>query len=159
PAFVRSIPLEKALHPATVLAYAMNGSPLPALHGAPLRAVVPGWVGDDWIKWLTSIRLDEGEDTGFYMATGYRYPKNPIAPGDAPKPEDMTPMTSLVVKTLIARPSSGQVLAAGKATEIRGVAFAGEDTVAKVDVSIADLDTDARGPTTMAAVLEKPGGL
>jgi len=135
PGFARSIPVEKALHPATLLAWEMNGAPLPLLHGAPLRAVVPGWVGDDWVKWLGSIRVETGEDAGFYMKTGYRMPEPPIKPGETAPPETMKVMTSLVVKSLITRPTDGQVLAAAPSV-IAGLAFAGERTVRAVEVSV-----------------------
>ena len=57
PAFIRSIPLARALDPGTLLAYRMNGEPLTLAHGAPLRLIVPGWAGDHWIKWLTDLRV------------------------------------------------------------------------------------------------------
>jgi DMSO/TMAO reductase YedYZ molybdopterin-dependent catalytic subunit len=152
PPFARSIPLDKATHPATLLAYAMNGAPLPILHGAPLRAVLPGWVGDDWVKWLVSIRVEEGEDPSFYMQTGYRLPKTPVLPGQVVKPEDMAPMAGLVVKSLITKPAEGQVLAMTP-TAVTGIAFAGEDTVAKVDVSMDG------GTTWRAVTLDPSSGL
>jgi len=135
PSFARSLPIEKALHPSTILAWEMNGEPLSLLHGAPLRAVVPGWVGDDWVKWLGSIRVEPAEDAGFYMKTGYRMPDPPIKPGEVAPPERMRVMTSLVVKSLITRPTDAQVLAAAP-TVIAGVAFAGERTVRGVEVSV-----------------------
>jgi sulfite oxidase len=136
PQFARSIPLDKALHPATMLAYEMNGAPLPLLHGAPLRAVVPGWVGDDWVKWLRSIRVEPAEDAGFYMKTGYRVPEPPVKPGEAPKPETMRVMTSMVVKALITRPVAGARFAGAAAQgTIAGFAFAGERAVRAVEVS------------------------
>jgi DMSO/TMAO reductase YedYZ molybdopterin-dependent catalytic subunit len=133
PVFARSIPLDKALHPATLLAYEMNGAPLPLLHGAPVRAVVPGWVGDDWVKWLRSIRVEADEDAGFYMKSGYRMPDPPVKPGEAPKPDTMRVMKSMVVKALITRPLGGARLAGGGM--IAGVAFAGERAVRSVEVS------------------------
>lgn len=152
PAFARSLPLAKALHPATLLAFAMNGAPLSTLHGAPLRAVVPGWVGDDWVKWLRSVRVEAAEDPGFYMRTGYRMPEPAVTPGQAPAPEQMRVMTSLVVKSLITRPVTGARLAAAPTT-IAGVAFAGERSVRSVEVS---LDGGARW---QPAVLDPPRGL
>ena len=55
PAFVRSIPLDRARDPMTILALRMNGEPLPALHGGPVRLVVPGWAGNNWSKWVRRI--------------------------------------------------------------------------------------------------------
>src|SRR5439155_3708089 len=67
PRFVRSIPLARALDPGTLVVSHMNGAPLSLGHGAPFRLVVPGWAGDHWVKWLTSIRVQTGEAEGFYM--------------------------------------------------------------------------------------------
>ncbi len=135
PSFIRSIPLEKALHPDTLLALEMNGRPLPAYHGAPVRLVVPGWVADDWIKWLTVLELSPEEPKGFFYETGYRFPVTPGAPG-APVPADqMKPMTRLNVKSILGSPDGGQVLRRG-VHEIVGVAFSGEAGVARVEVSV-----------------------
>jgi hypothetical protein len=152
PPFARSIPMEKAMHPSTILAYAMNGAPLSLLHGAPLRLVVPGWVGDDWIKWLTSIDVGAEPDAGFFQRVGYRAPKTPVTPGAAVKPEDTESLTTLVVKSIITKPSDGGTIAAGK-TAITGIAFAGEDAVAKVEVSVDG------GASFRAATLDPPKGL
>jgi sulfite oxidase len=152
PLFARSLPLDKALHPATLVAYEMNGAPLSILHGAPLRAVVPGWVGDDWVKWLRSVRVEAAEDPGFYMQTAYRLPEPAVAPGETPPPEQLRAMTALVVKSLITRPVAGARLAAAPST-IAGLAFAGERSVRAVEVS---LDGGARW---QPAALDPPRGL
>ena len=81
PLFTRSIPLEKALHPDTILAYDMNGRPLPLLHGAPLRVITPGWMADSCTKWLTEITVQAEESKGYYMQTAYRVPIRPVEPG------------------------------------------------------------------------------
>jgi len=86
PDFQRSIPIAKALHPATLLAYEMNGETLPVEHGFPLRVVVPGWAGDSWIKWVTSITVLNREHDGFWMARAYRHPGRAVRPGTAVPP-------------------------------------------------------------------------
>ena len=68
PLFIRSIPLEKALHPDTILAYEMNGQALSVLHGAPLRVITPGWMAESCIKWLTDIVVRVDEAAGYYMS-------------------------------------------------------------------------------------------
>ena len=78
PDFQRSIPLEKALDPNTLLAYEMNAETLPVKHGFPLRVVAPGWAGDSWVKWLTSIRVLDQPHDGFWMKTAYRHPGRPV---------------------------------------------------------------------------------
>ena len=78
PAFLRSIPIARALDPSTLVAWAMNGAPLTLrAHGAPLRLVVPGWAGDHWVKWLSHVGLQKEEASGFYMQTAYKVPGSP----------------------------------------------------------------------------------
>ena len=122
------------MHPDTILAYEMNGQPIPALHGFPLRAIIPGWEGAYSMKWLTHLQVAERESDSFWVATGYRYPVRRIAPGTAVDPKDMAPLTGLVVKSLITRPGDGATLAAGR-IEVAGFAWAGETDIARVDVS------------------------
>jgi len=150
PAYFRSIPLARALDPGTILATGMNGEPLPRLHGGPIRLVVPGWAGNHWIKWLRKITVASVEAPGFYMQTGYKIPKVPGAPGVDPKPADLVPVTTLNVKSLIARPIEGATLAAGR-VEVKGVAWTGEGTVAKVEVA-----TGPDAPWAPATLLGAP---
>jgi len=131
PKFIRSIPIEKARRDV-LLAWEMNGKPLSILHGAPLRAVVPGWAGDHWVKWLRGIRVSDAEDPGFYMQTAYKFPTEPIPPGG--KPAQVKTLTVIPVKSLIARPVEGAVLAAGQQV-IQGVAFGGAGPIARLEVS------------------------
>ena len=81
PDFVRSLPIEKALDRDTLLAYEMNGEPLPVPHGFPLRAVVPGWEGAYSVKWLTHIQVSGEDYDGPFVQSGYRYPRRPVVPG------------------------------------------------------------------------------
>jgi DMSO/TMAO reductase YedYZ molybdopterin-dependent catalytic subunit len=140
PDFQRAIPIAKALHPSTLLAYEMNGETLPAEHGFPLRVVVPGWAGDSWIKWVTSITVLNREHDGFWMARAYRHPGRAVQPGTAVPPEQMQPVTSLRVKSVIAEPrATGGVItaAAGTPIVIRGTAWSGDaGPVTSVDVSV-----------------------
>ena len=71
----------------------MNGEPLPDLHGAPARLIVPGWAGDHWMKWLVRLAPQPEAQKGFYMDVAYRFPKKPGEPGVAFKPDEMTPVT------------------------------------------------------------------
>jgi sulfite oxidase len=135
PAFLRSLPLERALDPTTLVATHMNGKPLTAAHGAPFRLVVPGWGGQHWLKWLQRIVASPTEAEGFFQRTAYRIPKTPVAPGTAVKPEDTVAATVMPVRSVIARPSDGAALKKGP-QEIVGVAFSGEAAIATVEVSI-----------------------
>jgi DMSO/TMAO reductase YedYZ molybdopterin-dependent catalytic subunit len=134
PLFIRSIPLKKALHPDTILAYEMNGRPLPLLHGAPLRVITPGWMAESCIKWLTDVVVREDESKGYYMQTAYRIPAKAVAPGVSPNGQVMLPVETMVVKSLIASPSEGAYVGQGSVT-IQGVAWSGETAIAKVEVS------------------------
>ena len=134
PLFIRSIPLEKALHPDTLLAYEMNGRPLPLLHGAPLRVVTPGWMAESCIKWLTDIIVRDDEAKGYYMQTAYRLPVTGIQPNSGLPGTSMVPVEAMVVKSLISAPVEGAVVGQGP-TMIRGVAWSGEASIAKVELS------------------------
>jgi DMSO/TMAO reductase YedYZ molybdopterin-dependent catalytic subunit len=134
PDFVRQVPIDKAMHADTILAYDMNGQPIPVLHGFPLRAIVPGWEGAYSVKWLTSLRVLDKEFDGFWVATGYRYPTKRVAPGSTVDPKDMAPLTGLAVKSLITRPLEGAIVTPGK-VDVAGFAWAGETDIARVDIS------------------------
>jgi DMSO/TMAO reductase YedYZ molybdopterin-dependent catalytic subunit len=134
PPFIRSIPIEKALDGDTIIATHMNASPLTKHHGFPARALVPGWIGAASCKWLTEIKVLDAEFVGNFMSPGYRLPNQPIKPGDAVKPEDTHPLTALTVKSVIAGPSDGTTVKAGKLA-VHGAAWAGEADVVKVEIS------------------------
>jgi len=128
-AFARSLPLGKARAPEVLLAYGMNGEPLPAAHGFPLRAVVGGWYGMASIKWLTRILVVEQPFQGFYQSLDYTYweRQNGLP--------TLKPITAMQVKSAIARPARGEVVAAGSKYVVRGAAWAGESAVARVELS------------------------
>jgi hypothetical protein len=126
PDFQRSIPVAKALDSATLLAFEMNGDTLPIEHGFPLRVVAPGWAGDSWIKWVTSITVLNKAHDGFWMARAYRHPGRPVAPGTIVPPEKMQPVTSLRVKSVISDPIDGAAVIDRRRTVIRGVAWGGD---------------------------------
>jgi sulfite oxidase len=134
PPFIRSIPIEKALDSDTLIATHMNGSPLTKHHGFPARALVPGWIGAASCKWLTEIKVLESEFVGNFMSPGYRFPNQPVKPGDAVKPEDTHPLTALNVKSVISGPSDGTAIRAGRCN-VHGAAWAGEADIVKVEVS------------------------
>jgi DMSO/TMAO reductase YedYZ molybdopterin-dependent catalytic subunit len=83
PSYVRSIPMDRALDPTTLVSFAMNGASLPELHGGPLRLVVPGWAGNHWMKWLATIRIAAEAATGFFMDPAYRMPTSSGSSGPA----------------------------------------------------------------------------
>lgn len=154
PAFLRSLPIERAMDPSTILAYRMNGEDLTLAHGAPLRLVVPGWAGDHWVKWLVSVRAQKEEAPGFFMQTAYRMPIEPVEPGASVPPEKTRPATTFPVKSVIARPGGapGEKRPVGP-QEVVGLAFSGVAPIDKVEVSIDG------GKTFAPAKLEGEAGV
>ncbi len=134
PPFIRSIPIEKAIDADTLIATYMNGAPLTQHHGFPARVVTPGWAGAASCKWLTEITVLDKPADGNFMIPGYRMPNTPVKPGEAVKPEDTHSVMGLTVKSLIAAPSDGAKLKPGK-QEIKGVAWAGEADITKIEIS------------------------
>lgn len=135
PQFMRSIPIEKALDPDTLVATHMNGEKLPKHHGFPARILTPGWIGAASTKWLTEITVLDHEFDGNYMKPGYRIPTRALAPGEDLKPDDVTvPVTRLNVKSVIANPGDGSTARTG-IIPIHGAAWAGEADVTRVDIS------------------------
>lgn len=134
PAFIRSIPIDRARHEDTLVAFKMNGEPLPVLHGGPARIVVPGWFANNWTKWIRKLVVSSEEAPGVYMQSGYRIPKSPVPPGVDPDPEDLVPVTTMNVKSLISAPLADAPLKNGP-VEIRGVAWTGDGHVVKVELS------------------------
>jgi sulfite oxidase len=131
-----SIPLEKALHPDTLLAYAMNGEPLPPTHGFPLRALIPGYIGARSVKWLTQITVQTEQSDNYYQAHAYR-----LYPASA-EPENLdvesgAMLGALPVTSVITSHEPGAALKAGACT-VSGYAYAGEREIIRVEVSTDD---------------------
>lgn len=124
--FERSLPAGDALGAGALLAYAMNGRPLPARHGYPLRLVVPGWYGMASVKWLTEIQVTAEPFRGFFQGEHYVYERGGVR----------EPVRLQQVRALITRPGAGEELARG-ALIVRGVAWSGAAPIDRVDVSVA----------------------
>ncbi|MCH7801646.1 MAG: molybdopterin-dependent oxidoreductase, partial [Chloroflexi bacterium] len=123
-----SIPIAKATHPDTLLAYEMNGEPLPPPHGFPLRLLVPGWYGMTSIKWLVGIHVLDHEFQGFYQKQRYmtmNEPGSEIA---------YTAYTTMKIKSIITNPAPGEIVPTGDYI-VAGKAWSGEDDVVKVEIS------------------------
>ncbi len=134
PDFIRSIPIEKALDPDTLVATKMNGAPLTIEHGFPARALVPGWLGAASVKWLIEIRVIEREFEGNFMKPGYRFPVRAVPPGGEISPDETATITALPVKSVIARPGDGSRWK-GAPIRIAGAAWVGDAEITRVDVS------------------------
>jgi len=126
--FIRSIPLDKALS-STLLAYEMNGQPLPLEHGYPLRALALGWTGANCVKWLHRIEVLDRPFEGFFMDKVYRV----FQKGEDPISGEV--VKGIQVKSIIVEPAKDQILSAG-IVPVRGAAYAGEAGIEKVEVSV-----------------------
>jgi DMSO/TMAO reductase YedYZ molybdopterin-dependent catalytic subunit len=136
PALARGLPMVKALAPETLIAFAMNGEPLPHLHGGPLRIVAPGYPGSAWQKWLDRISLRPFEHDGEKMrGTDYRLPVAPLRPGEKPDPGDFAVITDMPVKSLITTPVDGFSARAGERLKVGGFAWSGAVRLAAVELS------------------------
>jgi hypothetical protein len=148
PDFIKSIPVWKAMEDTTLIAYEMNGQPLPHFNGFPARLVLPGWTGTYWVKHLTSISAATKPFGNFWMSAAYRIPlgKFPVvARFISQETAANTPITEMVVNSLIASPADGATVQAG--TPLVGVAWDGGYGIRTVEIS-----TDG-GKTWIAAAL------
>lgn len=135
PPLSRGVPIGKAMDPNNLIAFGMNGAPLPPPHGAPLRLVIAGWPGSCSQKWLRRIRLRGDVHDGPGMTGGsYRVPARPVAPGERVPEGAMTILGAMPVKSLITTPETGLSIR-GRALTAAGHAWAGDGAVARVDVS------------------------
>lgn len=124
--FSRTIPLAKAVHPDTLIAYQMNGEKLPVNHGFPVRALIPGWYGMDSVKWLRRVDVLTDDEPGQEYVRQVRS----LLAGRRPAGG----VTAMQVKSAFSRPLNGAILV-GRRFTIRGAAWAGENRVRKVEVS------------------------
>jgi DMSO/TMAO reductase YedYZ molybdopterin-dependent catalytic subunit len=140
PDFVKSLDVTRVIEdPDVLVAYQMNGAPLPMLNGYPARLVVPGWYATYWVKHLTAIELVDQPFEKFWMKPGYRIPDNAcgcVPPGTAPA--RTVPINRMSVRSFIASPSPGARVAPGRAVTLKGVAFDGGAGIREVDVSDDD---------------------
>jgi len=134
----RGVPIEKAMSPYNLIAFQQNGADIHPMNGAPLRLVIPGWPGSTSHKWLTRVQLrDQVHDGPKMTGQSYRVPKHPVAPGEEVPDEDFVIIESMPVKSLITSPAPGvQVSADQPELEVRGHAWAGDNKVSAVDLSI-----------------------
>ena len=125
--FERSLTVRDAVDSDALLAYAMNGQPLPVRHGHPLRLVVPGWYAVASVKWLTDIRLTADPFDGYFQTSHYVRERAGAR----------EPVRLQKVRYVITRPGDGQRFPVG-ALIVRGVAWSGAAPIARVEVSVAD---------------------
>jgi DMSO/TMAO reductase YedYZ molybdopterin-dependent catalytic subunit len=126
--FARSLPLRKALHPDTLLAYRMNGELLAPSHGFPVRLFVPGWYGVASVKWLARVEVLDHPFRGYFQSTKYTVGRR------AMDGVETVAVGAMAVKSQILRPRAGEELGLG-GNRVFGAAWAGEEAVAAVEVS------------------------
>jgi sulfane dehydrogenase subunit SoxC len=130
--YARSLPLDEILAGEAILAYEVNGVPLPPQHGFPLRLVVPGWYGMTSVKWLARISVLDAPFDGYQMREGYRFRRD--------EDEDGEPVERVRLRSLMIPPgipeflTRSRVLAAGPC-ELEGRAWSGDAEIVAVDVS------------------------
>ena len=126
--FARSLPLEKALHPDTIIAYEYNNQPIPFKHGYPLRLIVPQWYGMASVKWIKQITITDSNFKGPFQSIDYVYYPHKESNNDA------MPVTNINVNSTIQKPLDMDSLNTGKHL-IRGIAWTGKGYITKVEVS------------------------
>jgi len=136
PDFMKSLDVDHARDGEVMIAYAMNGKPLPLLNGFPLRLVVPGWYSTYWVKMLNDIEVLDRLDDNFWMTKAYLIPDTPYA-NVAPDQTGvkMVPINRMVPRSFITNLTDGQRVAAGKPLIVRGIAFGGDAGVRDVKIS------------------------
>jgi sulfite dehydrogenase (cytochrome) subunit A len=139
PRFEKSLPIDRARDGEVLIAYEMNGAPLPMLNGFPIRLVVPGWYSTYWVKSLTSITVLEQPLKTFWMDTAYRIPDNGGAEETPQQLSKVTvPLTRMAVRSIFVKPEPKEQLRAGQSYTLQGVANDGGSGIRKVEVSMDD---------------------
>ena len=128
--FQRSLPLREAFNEDVILAYRMNGRPLPRIHGFPIRVIVPRCYGVASVKWLTKIEVLAEPFRGWFQTEQYVY-------SDAGK-QHVEPVSQMRVKSLIVEPREDAVLRHGRSYAVSGLAWSGFGEVTKVEVRFND---------------------
>lgn len=136
PDFIKSLDMDIALSADVIIAYSMNGAPLPLLNGYPVRLVVPGWYATYWVKMLDDVEVIGEVDESFWMKPAYRIPDDPCActePGQ--KPVNTIPINRMDVRSFITSLADGATLQGGRSHEVKGIAFDGGYGIARVLLS------------------------
>jgi DMSO/TMAO reductase YedYZ molybdopterin-dependent catalytic subunit len=139
PDFIKSIPAALAMDENTLVAYEMNGAPLPHFNGFPARVILPGWTGTYWVKHITSVQAVTKPFDGFWMKGAYRVPvgKFPlVARFISQETAVNTPITEMVVNSLITSHADGATVKAGQKVTVSGIAWDGGYGIQTVEVSV-----------------------
>jgi DMSO/TMAO reductase YedYZ molybdopterin-dependent catalytic subunit len=137
PDFMKSLAIDHARDGEVMIAYQMNGEPLPLLNGYPIRLVVPGWYATYWVKMLSDIQVLATADDNYWTSKAYLIPDTPranVTPGE--KGVKMIPINRMVPRSFFTSLQSGATVRRGQQLNLRGIAFGGDAGVAKVLVSL-----------------------
>jgi DMSO/TMAO reductase YedYZ molybdopterin-dependent catalytic subunit len=149
--FLKSLDLSNSVLDECIVAYLMNGEPLPMLNGFPVRLVVPGYFATYWTKCLTWIRVLDAPDENFWMKTGYRIPDTPRGNTTAEEVKAGTvktvPIARFPVRSFLVSPDGSSKVPTGMPVTLRGIAFSGFGRVARVEIS--DDDGKTWAPTKL----------
>jgi sulfite dehydrogenase len=132
PSFRKSLDLNVADGDDVLLAYEMNGEPLPLLNGFPVRLVVPGWFATYWVKMLNDIEVRDAADDNFWMTTAYRIPAAPCGCQDPGTKVPTVPISRLTVRSFITNLAPGASIDRRGNVAVQGIAFDGGSGIAKV---------------------------
>jgi DMSO/TMAO reductase YedYZ molybdopterin-dependent catalytic subunit len=136
PDFVKSLKADRAEDPDILVAYEMNGEPLPMLNGFPVRLVVPGWYATYWLKALSDVAVLPQPFKGFWMDPAYRIPTTPNAVETPDSLAKVTiPINEMNVRSFFTAPDQGSRVARGQACRLEGIAFDGGSGIRRVEVS------------------------
>ncbi|WP_141604047.1 sulfite oxidase [Terrilactibacillus laevilacticus] len=127
--YARSLPIEKAIHPDTIIAYEYNNQPIPFKHGYPLRLIVPQWYAMASVKWIKQIRVIDFNFTGPFQTIDYVYYPN------KENNKDAFPVTTINVNSTIQKPLDMEILNTGKHL-IKGIAWTGNGFITKLEISV-----------------------
>ena len=137
--FMKSLALDNPVVDQCIVAYSMNGEPLPMLNGFPVRLVVPGFFATYWVKSLSWIRVLDKPDDNFWMKTAYRIPDTPrgnTTPEDVQAGKVKTvPINRMPVRSFLISPDGSTKIPTGFPVTLRGIAFSGAGRIVKVEVS------------------------
>jgi hypothetical protein len=150
PDFVKALKLDKAMDDQVIVAYEMNGEPIPFLNGYPLKLVVPGWYATYWVGMLNEIKVYNQPFTCFWMTKAYKVPKG-VTNGNESHDSlanDLVPISKMDVRAIFVSPTPDSIIKSGAPCDIQGLAFDGGDGIAKVELS------EDNGKTWKEATLE-----
>jgi len=141
--YEKALPLDKALDPDTILAWAQNGEYLWHVHGAPVRLIVPGWSGNWWVKWLHQLEVMHTMPRPFYQTEYFVY-------GESAQDPVKPPLQAMGVRCIITEPLDEDSPLPRGSHMVRGRAWSGKGAIARVEVSVDG------GKTWTDAHLEEP---